>query len=58
MKELIDNLRALRASITDVIEFIEDYDDFGQRGIILSTLDNAYNDIGDLIREVQSAHEQ
>lgn len=58
MKELIDNLRALRASITDVIEFIEDYEDFDHRGIVLSTLDNAYNDIGDLIREVQAAHAQ
>lgn len=58
MKELLDELRVLRTSITEVTEFVEGYDDLSvdEKPQVLDVLDTMYNDLGELLRELSAAH--
>jgi len=57
MKELIDELRSLRLTLTELTETVEEIPAFDDKDDVLATLDGVYNDISELLSLVSGLSE-
>lgn len=52
MKEAQDLLRGLKSQLDDAAQQVEDMDSFDQKADVLSTIDNAFNEISYRLTEM------